>query len=346
MLKPMIKLALVLLLFGLLPLAQAAVPFAIAPVAYREVDQTYDAEALVEAVNQSTVAAQIAGRIVQINFDVGDYVKQGQVIMRIDASQVSQALAGSKAQVAQAQAGLQNARANYERTQQLFAQKFVSQAALDKALAEYKASQAQAQASLAGAGVAATTQSFATIVAPFSGVVAARHVELGEMAAPGKPLMTGFDPKDLRVVADIPQYKLAEVRAAVRTMVEIPSLNKWVQATGITVLPAADAKTHTTRVRIDLPQNMRDVIPGIYARAHFAVGKSKKLLVPAAAVIRRSEVTAVYVVDKEAVHFRQIRLGEPAGQNEVEVLAGLMPGEMVALEPAKAGIFLKKGVRD
>jgi RND family efflux transporter MFP subunit len=340
--NPMIKFALFAQLLGLVPLAQAAVPFTTAPVAYREVDQTYDAEALVEAVNQSTVAAQIAGRIVQINFDVGDYVKQGQVIMRIDASQVSQALAGSKAQVAQAQAGLQNARATYERTRQLFAQKFVSQAALDKALAEYRAAQAQAQASLAGAGAAATTQSFATIVAPYSGIVAARHVELGEMAAPGKPLMTGFDPKDLRVVADIPQYRLAEVRAATRTMVEIPSLNKWVQATGITVLPAADVKTHTTRVRIDLPQNMRDVIPGIYARAHFAVGKTKKLLVPAAAVVRRSEVTAVYVVDKEVVHFRQIRLGEPAGQNEVEVLAGLMPGEVVALEPAKAGIYLKQ----
>lgn len=327
--------------------AGAAVPFATAPAAYREVDQTYAAEALVEAVNQSTVAAQIAGRIVQINFDVGDYVKKGEVIVRIDPTEASQALAGSQAQVAQAQALLQNAKANYERTQQLFNQKFISQAALDRALAEYKAAQAQAAASQAGAGQAATARSFTTVVAPYSGVVAARHVELGEMAAPGKPLMTGFDPKDLRVVANIPQYKLAEIRQSPRAAVEIPSLDKWVQATGFTVLPAADVKTHTTRVRIDLPENTRDIIPGIYARAHFTVGKAKKLLIPAAAVLHRSEVTAVYVVGaKDEVRLRQVRLGEAAAEGQVEVLAGLMPGEAVALEPVKAGIYLKKGARE
>lgn len=323
--------------------AYAALPFTTAQVDYREVDQTYATEAVVEAVHQSTVSAQIAGRIVAINFDVGDYVKQGEVIVRIDESEVGQALAGSRAQVAQAQAMLGNARANYQRTQRLFEQKFISQAALDKAQAEYKAAQAQAQAMLAGAGQAAATKSFATIVAPYSGVVAARHVELGEMAAPGKPLMTGFDPKDLRVVASIPQYKLEEIRRAPRAAVEIPSLNKWVEATGVTVLPAADVKTHTTRVRIDLPENLRDVIPGIYARAHFTVGKARKLLVPGAAVIHRGEVTAVYVVDaKQNVGFRQIRLGEAAGQGQVEVLAGLLPGESVALEPIKAGIYLKQ----
>jgi len=323
--------------------AYAALPFATAQVDYREVDQTYATEAVVEAVRQSTVSAQIAGRIVAINFDAGDYVKQGEVIVRIDESEVGQALAGSRAQVAQAQAMLGNARANYQRTQRLFEQKFISQAALDKAQAEYKAAQAQAQAMLAGAGQAAATKSYATVVAPYSGVVAARLVELGEMAAPGKPLMTGFDPKDLRVVANIPQYKLEEIRRAPRVAVEIPSLNKWVEATGVTVLPSADVKTHTTRVRIDLPENLRDVIPGIYARAHFTVGKARKLLVPGAAVIHRGEVTAVYVVDaKQNVGFRQVRLGEAAAQGQVEVLAGLSPGETVALEPIKAGIYLKQ----
>lgn len=323
--------------------AWAAVPFATALTVYREVDQTYAAEAIVEAVKQSTISAQISGRIVEINFDAGDYVKKGQVIVRIDESQVGQALAGSRAQVAQAQASLGNARANYQRTQQLFAQKFISQAALDKALSEYKAAQAQTTASLAGAGEAAATRGFATIVAPYSGVVAARHVELGEIASPGKPLMTGFDPKDLRVVANIPQYKLAEVRQSPRAAVEIPSLNKWIQATGITVLPSADTKTHTTLVRVDLPENLRDVTPGIYARAHFTVGKANKLLIPAAAVLRRSEVTAVYVVDNnDRVQLRQIRLGQPAGEGLVEVLTGLNPGEKVSIEPIKAGIYLQQ----
>ncbi len=338
----MLKPVWILLGVFLAPLAQAALPFATATVEYREVDQTYAAEALVEAVRQSTVAAQISGRIVEVHFDVGDTVQKGQVLVRIDESEARQAVAGSVAVVAQARANLQNIRLHYERTKQLLAQKFVSQAALDKAQSDYKAAEAQLAAAQAGAGQAATTRGFTSVIAPYSGVVAVRHVELGEMASPGKALMTGFDPRDLRVVASIPQYKLADVRRAARAQVEFPSFNKWVTAKAVTLLPAADVKTHTTRVRLDLPEDIRDVYPGMFARAHFAVGRAKKLLLPAQSVVRRSEVTAVYVVDeKEGISFRQIRLGEPAGDGLVEVLAGLSAGEKVALEPVKAGMVLK-----
>ncbi len=322
--------------------ALAALPFPVGSVQFREVDETYVAEGIVEAVRQSTVAAQITGRIVELYFDVGDYVKQGQVIARIDESVVSAQAAGSQAQVAQARALLENAKANYERARQLFEQKFISQAALDKALAEYRAAQAQASAALAGAGAAGATRRFATLVAPYSGVVSARHVEVGEMALPGKPIMTGFDPKDLRVEVSVPEYKVPAVRAHSRALVELPAIHKWVKATQITILPAADVRTHTSRVRLDLPPDSREIYPGMFARAHFAVGRARKLLVPAQAVVRRSELTAVYVVDdKERVSLRQIRLGEPAGEGEVEVLAGLMPNERVALDPVRAGIHLK-----
>lgn len=339
----MLKSSLVFLaaLLAALPV-HAGLPFATAPVQYREVDQTYAAEAVVEAVNQSTVAAQISGRVVEVAFDVGDAVKKGQVLVRIDESEVRQSVAGGEAQVAQAQANLQNARLAYERSKQLLARKFVSQAAVDKSQAEYKAAEAQLKAALASAGQATTTRSFATITAPYSGVVSARHVELGEMASPGKPLMTGFDPKGLRVTANIPQYKVAEIRQAPRAQVEFPETGKWVTATGITVQPVADVRSHTTRARVDLPENLPGVYPGMFARVHFTIGRAKKLLIPSSAVIFRSEVTAVYAVDeKGSVHFRQIRLGEPAGQNEVEVLAGLVPGEVVATEPVKAGMHLK-----
>ena len=114
-----------------------------AAVQYREVAQTYAAEGVVEAVKQSTVAAQISGRVVAVNFDVGDRVKKGQVIVRIDPAEVNQAYAASQAQIAQAQATLRNAKAQYERTQQLVRQKFMSAAALDKAQADYQAAKAQ-----------------------------------------------------------------------------------------------------------------------------------------------------------------------------------------------------------
>jgi RND family efflux transporter MFP subunit len=329
-------------LFLLVPAAQAALPFATAPVQFREVDQTFAAEAVVEAVNQATVAAQIAGRVVEVAFDAGDTVKKGQVLVRIDESEVRQAVAGSEAQVAQAQANLQNARLAHERSKQLLAQKFVSQAAVDKSLADYRSAEAQLKAALAGVGQTSATRGFATIVAPYDGIVAARQVELGEMATPGRALMTVFSPKGLRVVASIPQYKLAQVRQSLRAQVEFPELKQWVAGTRVTILPVADVHTHTTRARVDLPADLKGVYPGMFARAHFSIGRAQKLLIPAPAVVRRSEVAAVYVVDKEGqIRFRQVRLGEPVGQNEVEILSGLVQGEQVALEPIKAGMVLK-----
>jgi RND family efflux transporter MFP subunit len=288
-------------------------------------------------VRQSTVSAQIAGRIVELNFDVGDYVKKGAVIARIDERAVAQAAQASEAQVREAQAGLGNARASYERSKQLFAQKFISQAALDQAEAAYKAAQARVTALLAGAGVAATERSFATLVAPYSGVVSARHVELGEMATPGRPIMTGFDPSTLRVVATVPQAQVESIRAIGKARIEVPSLNRWVEVRRLTIVPAADPRTHTTRVRLELPEDVGGVYPGVYARAHFVTGSEPRLLVPRAAVVRRSEVTAVYVLDEQnRARLRQVRLGEAGDQTRIEVLAGLKPGERVALEPIKA----------
>lgn len=306
-------------------------------IAYREMDQLYSIDAVVEAVKQTTVSAQVSGRIVAINFDVGDSVKQGAVIVRIDEREVADAYAGSQAQIAQAQAALRNAQAVYERTRQLFSQKFVSQAALDKALADYKAAQAQLEAAVALGSQAATVKSYATVVAPYSGVVAQRHVELGEMATPGKPLMTGFDPRDLRVVASVPQRELAAAKKSGTARVEFPAFAKTVAGGRVTFLPAADAQTHATRMRVSLAQPVAGAYPGMFARVHFITGRAQKLMIPVAAVVRRSELTAVYVVsDEAAVKLRQIRLGEAAGEAGVEVLAGLSPGDRIALEPAQA----------
>jgi len=322
----------------------AAAELASAPVELREIELTYSAEAVIEAVRQSTVSAQIQGRIVDVRFDVGDVVRKGDVIVRIDERQVGQAAAASAAQVGEAQAALANARAQYERSKQLLAQKFVSRAALDRTEAEYRAAQARVTALLAGAAAAATEKSFATVVAPYSGVVSARHVEVGEMATPGKPLMTGFDPSTLRVVANVPATQIGAVRAIGRARIEVPSLGKWLDVKSMTVVPTADLRTQTTRVRLDLPEDVRGIYPGVYARVHFVVGKAPRLLVPRAAVFHRSELTAVYVIGAGGrPQLRQVRIGAAGDENSVEVLAGLKAGERVALEPMKAGMQTAAG---
>ncbi|MDH4234351.1 MAG: efflux RND transporter periplasmic adaptor subunit [Gallionella sp.] len=322
--------------------SHAAEPLAVAAAQYREVAQSYAIEGVVEATRQSTVSAQISGRIKEINFDVGSRVNKGQVILRIDERETGQALAGSNAQVLQAQATLQNAKAAYERSKQLFEQKFISQSALDKAQADYQVARAQAAASEAGAGQASLAHGFSAVVAPYSGVVSARLVEVGEMVMPGKPLMSGFDPAGMRVVVSVAQYKLPEIGANPKVTVEVPSLNRWIKAASTTIQPMADARTHSTQVRVNLPDNEEGIYPGMFVRAHFVVGKANQLVIPMSAVLRRSEVVGVYVVDeKGGVRLRQVRVGETNADGAVEVLAGLNPGEKVALDPVKAGMKQK-----
>lgn len=319
--------------------AQAAEPLALAPVQYREVEQTYSVDGVVEATRQSTVSAQISGRVKAIFFDVGDRVSKGQILLKIDEREAEQALAGSRAQLSQAQAALQNARLNYERSQELFKQKFISQAALDKAKSDFEMAKAQAEASEAGAQQSALAQSYTSVIAPYAGVVSARMVEMGEMVTVGKPLMTGFDPSQLRVIANVSQDRLKDIGTRPEVTVEVPALHRWVKAASVTVQPSADLRTHSTQVRIDLPANQANLYPGMFVRTHFVVGKENKLLIPASAVVRRSEVVAVYVVDEKGTpRLRQVRLGEANAQNEIEVLAGLNVGERVAREAVKAGM--------
>ncbi|HEY4999603.1 MAG TPA: efflux RND transporter periplasmic adaptor subunit, partial [Usitatibacter sp.] len=118
----------------------------------------------------------------------------------------------------------------------------------------------------------------------------------------------------------------------------------WIEAKSITVVPSADPRTHSTQVRIDLPEDVRGVYPGVFARAHFVVGKAPRLMVPREAILRRSELVAVYVMGEgSAPQLRQVRLGSVSDERGIEVLAGLKPGERVALDPVRAGTVAAKG---
>jgi RND family efflux transporter MFP subunit len=305
-------------------------------VVLKAVDRTIAADATVEAVRQATVAAQVNGRVLDVRADAGSRIKAGEVLMRIDSREAAQGAAAAQAQLIQAQA-------QYERTRSLIEKKFVSAAALDKAEADYKAAKAVATQAGVGAG-------YGTITAPMAGVVGQRLTELGEMAAPGKPLMTVFDPCCLRVVAAVPQQSLAELKGSktggstLKARIEFTESGRWLDAARVEVLPTVDGRTHTATVRAYLPDNTEQVLPGAYARLHLITGKADKLLVPASAVVRRGEVTLVYVLDDKGLpHLRQVRLGETMADG-IEVLAGIASGEVIAREPIKAGMAGKQGL--
>jgi RND family efflux transporter MFP subunit len=297
------------------------------------------AEGVVEAVRQSTLAAQIAGQVVELRVQVGDSVKAGQVLARIDPRAADQALSGSQSQLAEAQAGLTNALRAYERNKQLFAQNFISKAGLDQAEWDYKAAQARVGALRANAGQALTARTLTTITAPYAGVVAATPIEVGDMATPGRALVTVFDPASMRIIATLPQSSLRDVKLEIPVQVEVPTAKRRLTVKQVRLVPLVDSRTHTARLRLEL-NDAAGLLPGQFARAYFTTGVARKLVIPASAVLRRSEVTAVYVLGSgEQAQLRQIRVGEASVDGHVEVLAGLREGERIVLDSIKAGLL-------
>jgi RND family efflux transporter MFP subunit len=304
-------------------------------VRLRDVEEVYAADAVIEAVRQATIAAQLSGTVLQILVDAGDPVKKGQVIARIDTRETDAQVASGRAGVAQADALLAQARLNLERTKSLLDKNFVSQAALDKAESDYNAARAAADAARAGQTQADTSRSYAELRSPIDGVVTRRLMEPGEVAAPGRGVVAVHDPSALRAVGNLPQYMLPKTANATRARIEIPQLNRFVDATKVTVLPAADPRLLSTQIRADLPAGESSAVaPGAAAKILVPIGRARKLVIPAAALIRRGELTAVNVVAADGqVQLRQVRLGPFVGDGVIEVLAGLSDGERVLPAP-------------
>ncbi len=318
--------------------ATTAPEAATAAVELRDVADVYAADAVIEAVRAATVSAQISGNVTRYYVDAGDRVKRGQVLVRIDTRETDAQVVAGNAAVAQAEAQLAQAKLNHERTAKLLDAKFVSQAALDKADADLKSALAAVQMANANATQATTARSFAEVRSPVDGVVTRRLAELGELAAPGKPLIEVHDPSALRAVASVPQFVLPRIANAKTADVLLPTLGTTLTATRLTVLPAADARLLSTQVRADLPAQVpATTVPGTAAKVLLPTGSARKLVMPASAVFRRGELTATRVVTADGrVQLRQIRVGEPAGNGLVEVLAGLDAGERVQTAAALA----------
>jgi RND family efflux transporter MFP subunit len=312
------------------------------PVESQQLPDVYVADALIEAVQQATVAAETSGRIKEINFDVDDVVAKGDVLLRFTDKEQRAGLARAEAAKQEAQARLQQAESEHERIKSVYERQLVAKSALDKAEADLKAARERVNAAEAEAKQAGEQLEYTVVRAPYAGIVVKRLVEVGENVRPGTPLMSGFSLEKLRVTTSVPQAVVDAVRKHRQAAVYLddPQAPR-IDVTDITVYPYADPMSHGFTVRALLPAAQGAFYPGMFAKAAFVVGERERLLVPVKVVVHRSEVTAVYVVDEQGrVSFRQVRV---AGRfdDRVEVLAGLTAGERVALDPVRAGVMLK-----
>ena len=331
---------LILILASLTVVAPAfgEIPLETATVAFKDGVRERVWDGRVEAVQQATVSAQTSGRIAELPFDVNDYVDAGDVVMRFTDTEQKAALSRANATLEEARARLAQANQEFERFSRMIENNSISQAQFDQARANRDAAQARLKAAESGVATAREQLEYTVVRAPYAGIVSRRHVELGELVSPSQPLISGLSLQQLRVNVDVPQSMFHAVRTIGEAFAYVD--NERIAAESLTFFPVADESSNTFRVRVNLPDGAATLYTGMFIKVGFVVGETTRLLVPAAAVVRRSELSAVYVIDGDTVSLRQVRLGRRFDES-IEILAGLEDGEVVATDPVRARIWLK-----
>lgn len=322
--------------------AQSAIQVPTVAAQVQAVGAGFELDGVIEPVKQSTISAQAGGRIGTMLVKAGDKVRAGQLLATIDDREALTGVERSQAQAAQAQAELRNAQSQFNRTRDLQSKGFVSAAALDTADSQLKSAKAGRDQASAGAKQSALAQAFTRVTAPFDGWVLQTQAEAGDLAVPGKPLLTMYAPEPLRAVVQVPVSRSAAAQSAGSVEVAVPGpdgARQWIRPVSRSSVPTADPVSQTIEWRLPLaPETGRALLPGQQVRVRFASGQQERMVLPQATILRRGELTAVYVVSGTQFVLKAIRLGADQGQAGVEVLVGLAAGDRVALDPVKAGL--------
>lgn len=287
---------------------------------------TVTVEGTIRARQRAEISTRMMARVSAVPVELGTRVREGQTLIRLGGDDIAANRASAEAAVTVARAARDEAARQAARMDTLLAQDAVARVQRDQA--HLGLTQAEAQLTMAEAALRAveTASGYSRIVAPFAGVIVARTVDPGDLAAPGMPLLTLESAGDreavLTVAPDIAERLSAGMRLTVATRD-----GRHADGTIRAVAGGADPALRTVEVRVGVPAGWPT---GVSVTAAVPVGVRTGVTIPTSAVVRRGQLTGVRVVRGDMVTLRWIRLGRTVG-NRIEVLSGLSAGETIAL---------------
>ena len=330
-------------------------------VADGDLPSTFEAGGVVRARTTATIAARVTAPVVRVTVRAGDRVRRGATLVTLDAREMHARVAGGNAslqaaeetaraaasQTAAADAGLALARATYERISGLHEKKSATAQELDQATAGLRAAEAHVagvrsqslaagaatDAARAGAEAADIGLSYTLLTAPFDGVVASRSAEPGSLAAPGVPLLVLEEAGPLHLEVSVDEARAGKVTRGQSVEVRLDAGGDIWLPGKIAEIGQLDPATHSFLAKIDLP-DATGRRTGAFGRARFTGSARRALTIASSSVVRRGQLTFVYVVDDNArARLRPVSPGPTVG-DRVEILAGLSAGEVVVAAPA------------
>jgi RND family efflux transporter MFP subunit len=338
---------------------RAAVPVVTAAAELTDVASSIEAGGVVRARVTALIASRVMAPIVDVRVRAGDRVRRGDVLVTLDARDLrandaraqaatlsaAESVHAAEADVRATESAAQLARLTHDRIATLHARRSATSEELDQAVAtlsgaeaQHAAAQARLAAATAGRAVAkaaadaaAVTASYATLTAPFDGIVTERSAERGSMAAPGSSLLTLEDPTMYRLEVRLDGTRAAQVARRGEAGIQLDDREE--STTGrIIEIERVDPMSHTFLVKLDLPAGLT-VRSGQFGRATFTGQPRRALTIPISALVRRGQLTFVFVVGSdEHTHLQPISIGATAG-DRVEVLAGVRQNDRVVTSP-------------
>jgi RND family efflux transporter MFP subunit len=270
----------------------------------------------VRAKLHATLEARLSGHIDQMPVALGEKIHKGQLIARLDAGEIV-------ARLDQAKAALEEADRDWKRTSALFAQQSATRA-------EYDSAQARQQIAQSAVAEATAMMSYVEITAPFDGIITKKWADVGDLAAPGKPLVDIEDPAALQMQADVPEALNANIKPGDQFPVRVAPVTNDIEGTVAEMSPVADPNSRTFLVKLNLP-DAPGLRSGQFGRVAVPIGEVSAIRVPAAAVIQRGQMELVFVVVNGHAQLRLVKTGSRIG-DEIELVSGLNPGEQVVTE--------------
>jgi len=272
----------------------------------------------VRAKLRATLEARLSGRIEKLPVVLGEKVQKGQLIARLDAGEIA-------ARLEQAEAALEQAEREWKRVSALLEQQSVTRA-------EYDSAQSRQRLAKGAVVEARAMLGYVEIIAPFDGLVTRKWADVGDLAAPGKPLVDIEDPAALQMDADVPEAIASHIKQDARLRVRVDAVNGELEGVIREIAPAADAGSRTFRVKLDLPSTA-GLMSGQFARLIVPIGERKSVRVPTASVVQRGQLDIVFAVADQHARLHLVKTGQRVG-DEIEILSGLDAGHTVVITGA------------
>ncbi len=292
------------------------------------------------AATRADVRAETQGAVVKIGPELGDHVKKGALLARIEAKALGDMTSSAKSALASAQAQYELAQREVQRTEALVKGGALAQRELDRARSQLTAAQAQVTQARAQVASSQSQLGDATVTSPITGVVARRAVNLGDVVSPGTQLYEIIDPSTMRLDASIASNDLSVIAPGKEVDFEVrgyPGQRFTGQITR--VAPAADPVTRQIQVLVDIPNPGGKLVAGLYAEGRLSVEAREALIAPLAAIDQTGDQPTVLRVKNGVVERVPVALGVRDERAEViEVTNGLNPGDVLVLARATKNV--------